>query len=109
MTEERFEGAVHSTKIFLSGMGVGLSLGAVIGALAGVLAGFLVAPKPGKEMREELKEKAEEFIESGKEAYESKRGKILEAVEREAKVGYEKVDKALKKKIEESEKMGEEA
>ncbi len=109
MTEERLEGIVHSTKIFLSGMGIGLGLGAAAGALAGVFAGFLIAPKPGKEMRKELKEKAEEFVESGKEAYESKKGKIFEAVGKEAKIGYEKVDKALKKKIKESERVGEEA
>ncbi|HDP70302.1 MAG TPA: YtxH domain-containing protein [Actinobacteria bacterium] len=109
MTEERLEGMVHSSKIFISGMGVGLGIGAAIGALAGVLTGILVAPKPGKETRKEFKVKAEELIGSGKKAYESQKARVLEAVEEGAKVGYEKVDEALRKKITKAEETAKKA
>ncbi|MDO8886646.1 YtxH domain-containing protein [Candidatus Oleimmundimicrobium sp.] len=108
MIEERLEKMVHSTKIFLSGVGIGFGWGAVTGALTGILIGVLAAPKTGKEMRKDLKEKAEDFMESGKEVFESKKASILESVGKKTTIGYEKIDEALKEKIKKDEEVNKE-
>ncbi|MCL4499356.1 MAG: YtxH domain-containing protein [Chloroflexi bacterium] len=41
----------------------------IVGALAGAIGGLLYAPRAGKETREEVRRRAEEFVEQGRESY----------------------------------------
>ncbi len=55
--------------------------GLLIGGLGGALAGLFFAPKPGKELREDIKEKGSEFLEDTKDLYEDARKKTMDAFE----------------------------
>ena len=51
------------------------------GGLIGLAIGVLYAPKAGKETREDLKKRADEYLEQGLEGYEAQKDRVLEAVE----------------------------
>lgn len=56
--------------------------GLIFGGLVGVAIGILFAPKSGKETREDLAVKADEFISKAKEELEKNRGDYEAALER---------------------------
>ena len=51
------------------GMGKGLLLGFLVGGIAGAVAGLLLAPKPGKEIREDIKRKSGELKDNAKKVF----------------------------------------
>lgn len=53
----------------------------VWGGLMGLAVGVLYAPKSGKETRNDLKKRADEYLEQGMEEYEAQKDRVLEAVE----------------------------
>ena len=53
----------------------------VWGGIVGLAIGVLYAPKSGKETRDELKQRADEYLEQGLEGYEVQKDRVLEAVE----------------------------
>ena len=53
----------------------------VWGGLIGLAVGVLYAPKSGKETRDDLKKRADEYLEQGLEEYEVQKDRVLEAVE----------------------------
>ncbi len=54
----------------------------VVGLSVGFVIGILFAPKSGKETRREIKEKSDEFIEKGRESFDTVVGKTKEYVEK---------------------------
>lgn len=75
--------------------------GFILGSLVGVVVGLLTAPKPGKELRDELKAKTDELIEQGRESYSAQKEKLQEALETGKQAAVQRSDE-LKEKIEET-------
>lgn len=76
--------------------GGGGALGAlvafVLGGLFGAIMGILFAPQAGKETRDQIKERADEFYGQGRDFYETQRERVLEAVEGGKRVVAERSD-----------------
>ncbi len=53
----------------------------VVGGLVGTVVGLLYAPKSGKENRDDLKDLFDEYVEQGRDNYESQRERVLKAVD----------------------------
>jgi len=86
---------------YSSGLAVGLGLS--LGLLIGLAIGLLYAPKPGKEMREELKTKGLEYFEKSKEGWEVALEKAKEGIE----IGKAKIEELAGKMKESTAKIEE--
>jgi len=64
---------------FSSGLAVGL--GFSMGLIIGLAIGLLYAPKPGKELREEIRTKGSEYIEKSKGSWQVAMEKAKEGIE----------------------------
>ena len=73
----------------------------VWGGLIGLAVGVLYAPKSGKETRDELKKRADEYLEQGLEEYEVQKDRVLEAVEMGRQTAVD-TSEDLKNKIQET-------
>ena len=73
----------------------------VAGGLVGTVIGMLYAPKSGKETRDDLKDLFDEYVEQGRENYESQRERVLKAVDSGKEAVQVKTDE-IKIKLEEA-------
>jgi gas vesicle protein len=80
----------------------GFLKGLIIGGLIGAVLGILYAPKSGKEMREELAGKTDEFLSKAKEEYEKavEKSRIISET---AVKQLEELESSAKEKVEEVE------
>ena len=61
---------------------LGILISLLSGLFVGFIAGILFAPKPGKEIREDIKDKSEEFVKKSKEGVTDTIDKTKEFVEK---------------------------
>lgn len=75
----------------------GFLLGAIIGGAVGAVTALLFAPKPGKELREELSYRSKDLIEKGQE-YFAEKDETLHSIPNEAKIQSDLLVKSAREK-----------
>jgi gas vesicle protein len=77
----------------------------ILGGLVGGVLGILFAPRPGKETRDMLAEKGQEYLDEGKEMYETGKERATEMYETGVKSAGEMYDTGVKAATEKSEEL----
>ena len=75
----------------------GLLLGFLVGGIAGAVTALLFAPKPGKELREDIKQKSEDIKGSAK--------KMFSSLKKKGEQMYENMDDFLSETMEQTNKF----